>query len=127
MVYPRRHKENSTTKRSWISFYNQEAEAVLETYLDSRKDDDKRVFSLSVGSSFKTWKKASKKTGINIMPKVLRDWFCCEMGSLSVPDRYVDAFCGRTPKSVLAKHYTDYSPDKLKKIYEKAGLIVLSA
>ena len=25
------------------------------------------------------------------------------------------------PKSVLARHYTDFSPEKLKDIYEKAG------
>ena len=49
-----------------------------------------------------------------------------EMGSLGVSDRYIDAFCGRTPKSVLARHYTDYSPNKLKEIYDRAGLTVLS-
>lgn len=48
------------------------------------------------------------------------------MGELNVPDRFVDAFCGRVPKSVLAKHYTDYAPKKLKRIYEKAGLKVLT-
>ncbi|MBT8172314.1 hypothetical protein KJN74_05540 [Candidatus Bathyarchaeota archaeon] len=47
------------------------------------------------------------------------------MGNLGVPDRYVDAFCGRTPKSVLARHYTDYNPERLKKIYEKANLKIL--
>jgi len=48
------------------------------------------------------------------------------MGELGVPDRYIDAFCGRVPKSVLARHYTDYSPERLKRIYDKAGLKVLS-
>ena len=43
-----------------------------------------------------------------------------------MPDRYVDAFCGRVPRSVLARHYTDFSPQKLKEIYEKAKLRVLS-
>jgi len=46
--------------------------------------------------------------------------------SLGVLDRYVDAFCGRVPISVLARHYTDYSPEKLKEIYDKAGLKALS-
>jgi hypothetical protein len=27
-----------------------------------------------------------------------------------VSDSYVDAFCGRVPRSILAKHYLDYSP-----------------
>ena len=40
-------------------------------------------------------------------------------------DRYVDAFCGRVPRSVLARHYTDFSPERLKRVYVKAGLMVL--
>ena len=39
----------------------------------------------------------------------------CEMGMLGVADRYIGAFCGRVSKSVLARHYTDYSPEKLKR------------
>ena len=49
----------------------------------------------------------------------------CEMGRLSVPNRYVDTFCGRVLRSILARHYTDFSPKKLKEIYDKAGLKVL--
>ena len=48
------------------------------------------------------------------------------MANLGIQDRYVDAFCGRTSKSVLARHYTDYSPERLKEIYENADLKVLS-
>jgi len=56
-----------------------------------------------------------------------REWFICEISKLGVPDRYVDAFCGRVPRGVLAwRHYTDFSPEKLKEIYDKAGLKVLS-
>jgi intergrase/recombinase len=47
------------------------------------------------------------------------------MGNLGVSDRYIDAFCGRTPKSVLARHYTDYNPQRLKRIYDDANLKVL--
>jgi len=54
-----------------------------------------------------------------------REWFYCQMGELGVPDRYIDALCGRAPKSILARHYTDYSPERLKRIYDKAGLEVL--
>ena len=39
-----------------------------------------------------------------------------------VPYRYIDAFCGRVPISVLARHYSDYSPEVLKEIYDKADL-----
>ncbi|MFQ5951142.1 MAG: hypothetical protein ACE5KH_03555 [Candidatus Geothermarchaeales archaeon] len=48
------------------------------------------------------WKEARRKTGINITPQKLRQFFAAEMARLGVPDRYVDAFCGRTPNSVLA-------------------------
>jgi intergrase/recombinase len=44
---------------------------------------------------------------------------------LGVSETHVDAFCGRTPKSVLARHYTDFSPEKLEEIYLKAGFRIL--
>jgi len=31
----------------------------------------------------------------------------------------LDTFCGRTPKGVLAKHYSDYSVESLREQYEK--------
>jgi intergrase/recombinase len=45
---------------------------------------------------------------------------------LGVSETYVDAFCGRVPKSVLARHYTDFSSEKLIEIYKEAGLKVLA-
>ena len=48
------------------------------------------------------------------------------MGEKGMADRYVDAFCGRVPKSILARHYTDYSPVKLGVIYEKARIQILN-
>jgi len=32
---------------------------------------------------------------------------------------YIDAFCGRIPKGILEKHYTDYSPEALRRQYDK--------
>jgi intergrase/recombinase len=49
-------------------------------------------------------------------------WFCSEMMRLGISETYVDAFCGRVPKSVLARHYTDFSPEKLREVYLKANL-----
>lgn len=43
-----------------------------------------------------------------------------------VPDRFVDVFQGRAPKSVLARHYTGKSLETLKKIYNKVALSILS-
>jgi hypothetical protein len=47
------------------------------------------------------------------------------LGRLNVPDRYVDAFCGRVPQSILARYYTDFSPERLKEIYDQAGPMIL--
>ena len=48
------------------------------------------------------------------------------MAKLGVPSEYIGAFCGRIPRSILAKHYLDYSPERLKAIYDRAKLKVLS-
>ncbi|MEM3616817.1 MAG: site-specific integrase [Candidatus Bathyarchaeia archaeon] len=113
----------SQTKHRWVTFYNEELEKSLHDYLDSRKDDNPRVFPVDPTKTFQRhWKLAQDKTGLSITPKDLRDWFCMEMTELGVPDRYIDAFCGRVPKTVLGRHYTDYSPKKLKEVYDKANL-----
>ena len=109
--------DSSSTKRRWVSFWNKEADIVLRQYLSSRKDEEPRVFPLT---NLKTFKRCG------IKPQTLRQWFSCEMGRLGVQDRYVDAFCGRVPRSVLARHYTDFSPETLKEIYDQAKLKVLS-
>jgi integrase/recombinase XerD len=123
MITPNSHE--GKTKQSWLSFYNEEAEKVLNEYLASKKPTrSERVFPMPREEEKCLWKTAKDKTGLNITPQRLREWFCCEMAMLGVSDRYIDAFCGRTPKTILARNYTDYSPEKLKLIYEKANLKV---
>jgi len=124
MLKPR--KTENQSKHCWLSFYNAETERDLKEYLRNHKDQAPRLFPISKRHVLRIFKGATETTGIKITPQILRDWFCSELGSLGVPDRYVDAFCGRVPKSVLARHYTDFSPEILKRIYEKAGLKVLS-
>jgi integrase len=116
----------SKTKHTWFSFFNDEA---LEAYRKYENEDGEKLN----GKLFRRtshlnqiFKETSEKTGIKIGPQLLREWFCNEMGKLGLADRYVDAFCGRVPRSVLARHYTDFSPERLKEIYDKAGLKVLS-
>jgi intergrase/recombinase len=58
---------------------------------------------------------------LNITPQKLRQWFCSEMLRLGISETYVNAFCGRVPKSVLARHYTNFSPEKLGEAYLKAN------
>jgi integrase len=123
MIIP--DKNGSRTKRTWVSFFNQEAKEALEEYLATRIDDDPRLFRLSLRQTH-FFEIARAETGLQITPQVLRAFFACELGRLGVSDRYVDAFCGRIPHSVLARHYTDFSPERLKEIYDRAGLAILS-
>jgi integrase/recombinase XerD len=113
-------------KRSGVTFYNEEAEEWLKKYLSERSDDDPKLFIISDREWRKIWKRASKAANVTITAQVLRLWFSTEMGELGVPDRYVDAFQGRAPRSVIAKHYTGKGLCRLERIYEKAGLKVLS-
>ncbi|MFH1821755.1 MAG: site-specific integrase [Methanobacteriota archaeon] len=115
---------NTATKKRWLTFYNDEAEAILAKHLNSYNGG--RLFPWRGDVLDKWFRRASERSGVKITPKTLRDWFCNEMGRLGVQDRYVDAFCGRVPQSVLARHYTDYSPERLKEIYERAGLRIFS-
>ena len=124
MITPNNHL--GETKKSWVSFYNKEAETALNEYLATKKQSrSERLFPMQRDEVVYLWKTARNKTGINITPQKLRQWFCSEMLSLGVSETYVDAFCGRVPKSVLARHYTDFSPEKLKGIYEKADIRII--
>ncbi|KXA97323.1 hypothetical protein AKJ38_01480 [candidate division MSBL1 archaeon SCGC-AAA259I14] len=58
-------------------------------------------------------------------PKILRKWFVSEMKKLGVNSGFIDAFCGRVPRSIQDSHYTDLSPERLKEVYQKANLNVL--
>jgi intergrase/recombinase len=80
-----------------------------------------KLFRISPQNFIDIWKYADTESGVGVTPQVLREWFCDEMGRLGVPDRYVDAFCGRVPNSVRAKRYSDFAPEKLKDIYDKAN------
>lgn len=123
IIYPSRHF--GTTKFQWATCFNSEAKAALERLsLTKSPSPSERVFDLNEHVMTRKFGKASPDD-FKITPQVLRDWFCCELGRLGVQDRYVDAYCGRIPRSVLGKHYTDYSPERLKEIYGKAGLKVL--
>jgi integrase len=124
MIIPKVHSGES--KRSWVAFFNAEADQALREYLVTRKDDDSKLFKASPRRLIDVWKCASEESGVRITPQALREWFCDEMGRRGVPDRYVDAFCGRVPGSMLAKRYSDFAPEKLKEVYEKAGIKVLS-
>jgi integrase len=121
MITPSNHL--GETKKSWCSFYNEEAEEALNEYLATKKHSrSRRIFPMQRHEVVELWKIAKEKTGLDITPQKLRQWFCSEMMRLGVSETYIDAFCGRVPKSVLARHYTDFSPEKLREVYSKANL-----
>ncbi len=121
MVMPT--NDPNPTKFQWVTFFNDEAKTVLEKLLYERlPSPNERIFTMHEDTPTKVFKRASDSM---ITPKILRSWFCNELGRLGVQDRYIDALCGRVPKSVLARHYTDYSPERLKEVYDKANLRVL--
>ena len=118
-------QSNSLTKRTYVTFYNEEFEDELTVWLKLKKKSD-RLFPIRGSHKSVLFRIAHHKTGLHITPQTLRFWFANEMARLGVPDRFIDAFQGRIPRSVLARHYTDYSLENLKQIYDKAGLRVLS-
>ena len=105
VIIPSGH--SGVTKNSYVSFYNWETEQALNKI----ELGEGRLFNISDRQYKKIWKVAQKKSGLHITAQRLREWFCCEMGNLGISDRYIDAFCRRTPKSVLARHYTDFNPE----------------
>jgi integrase len=125
MITPNNH--GGETKKSWVSFFNDEAEQTLKEYLATKKPSkSQRLFPMQREEAIKLWKTARDKTSINITPQRLREWFCSEMLRLGISETYIDAFCGRVPQSVLARHYSDFSPEKLKEIYERARFRILN-
>lgn len=118
-------KSRSETKRTWVSFYNDEAEEELQKFLPERKDGDDRLFQINKNQLNQGFNRASEASGVKITAPKLRKWFASEMATLGVDSTYIDAFCGRTPQSTLEKHYLDYSPRKLEEIYREAGITVL--
>jgi integrase len=124
MITPNNHL--GETKKSWCSFYNEEAEQALNEYSALKKQSrSKRIFPMQRYEVVELWNSAREKTGLNITPQKLRQWFCSEMLRLGISETYVDAFCGRVPKSVLARHYTDFSPEKLREAYVKSEITVI--
>ena len=111
------------TKSSWISFITKQASEYLEGYfeqeIDYEAEDNPKMFSVSARSVQQAFKKASKDMGISINPHLLRTVFAERCREAKIDDDYINAFCGRTPQGMLASNYTDYSPNALRKQYDK--------
>jgi len=119
-------KHNTRTKKAGVTFYNEECEVYLKKYLSSRRDSSETLLPISNCAFYAMWRKAGESAGVRITPQVLRKWHSTELGERGVPDRYVDVFQGRAPKTVIAKFYTGKELERLKRIYDKAELRVLT-
>jgi len=117
--------KESSTKETWLTFYNDKAAEAFEQFREKRDPDDDRVFQTTKQPLNRKFRHVSEKVGVKVTVQRLRQWFATEMSRCGVDAKYIDAFCGRTPSSVLEKHYLDYSPDSLREIYDDAGLTVL--
>jgi integrase len=125
-VIPKVH--SGRTKHSWVSFYNEECEHALRQHIAAMRPATKakgKLFAESCRDFKVEWRAAKERSGVPLKFKDLRDYFAESMISLGVQTIYIDAMAGRAPASVLAKHYVDLSPQKLKQVYDQAGLTVL--
>jgi intergrase/recombinase len=119
-------KHDTRTKKAGVTFYNEECEYWLRKYINSRHDSSERLFRIGFREFVRIWRKASANAQVKIGPQILRKWHSTELGELGVPDRYVDVLQGRAPQSVIGKFYTGKELERLKRIYDKAGLKVLN-
>jgi len=58
-------------------------------------------------------------TGISITPHLLRTVFTEKCTQARIDEKYIDAFCGRISQNIIRKHYTDYSPQAMRRHYDK--------
>lgn len=114
-------KHDTRTKKAGVSFYNEECAIYLEKLIPR----DSRRFHIGKKRFKRMWNLASEKAGLRITPQVLRVWHSTELGEKGIPDRYVDVFQGRAPKSMIARFYTGKELLRLKRIYDKAALKIL--
>ena len=113
------------TKEMWLTFYHHEARESFEQFREERDPGDDRAFQTTKQPLNRKFRHVSEEVGVKVTVQRLCRWFATEMSRCGVDAKYIDAFCGRTPPSVLEKNYFDYSPDSLKDIYDEVGLSVL--
>ncbi len=107
------------TKSSWISFFTEQTSEFLKSYMDDINEDQK-IFPISQRSVQQEFKDTSNLLGMSVNPHLLRTVFAEKCTMAGIKDKYINAFCGRVSQGVLAKNYTDYSPNNLRKQYDIA-------
>jgi integrase len=108
------------TKSAWISFFTDTTALILDDYIKTELSGvDAKLFDISYNTVQDAFKKASIKTGTFVKPHFLRTIFSEKCTQAGIEGKYIDAFCGRTPKKVLEANYTVYSPQSLRIQYDK--------
>jgi len=112
------------SKRSGIGFFASETARMLKEHI-ARLPDQRPEAQIFPYES-ETWlrkalKRAKARTGVHVCPQMLRVRFADKMGEADVPDRYVDIMQGRSPQTVLGKHYTPAGLKKLRAKWAKAA------
>ena len=107
----------SDTKYSWISFVTHQVSDFIQTYVKSLHGD--KLFPVSYKTVQENFQKVSKEIGIKIKPHLLRTIFTEKCTQAGLEEKYIDAFCGRMSQNVIRKHYTDYSPEAMRRHYDK--------
>ena len=109
------HKSN--TKSSWISFITHQVSTYVQSYVESLYTD--KLFSVSYKTVQENFQRISEETEIKIKPHLLRTVFTEKCTQAGIEEKYIDAFCGRISQNVIRKHYTDYSPEAMRRHYDK--------
>lgn len=109
------HKSN--TKSSWISFITHQVSIYVQSYVESLYTD--KLFLVSYKTVQENFQRISEETKIKIKPHLLRTVFTEKCTQAGLEEKYIDAFCGRISQNVIRKHYTDYSPEAMRRHYDK--------
>ena len=109
------HKSN--TKSSWISFMTKQVCQYVQSYVESLYTD--KLFPVSYKTVQENFQRISEETGIKIKPHLLRTVFTEKCTQAGLEEKYIDAFCGRMSQNVIRKHYTDYSPEAMRRHYDR--------
>jgi integrase/recombinase XerD len=109
------HKSN--TKSSWISFMTNQVSEYVQNYVESLYTN--KLFPVSYKTVQENFRSVSEEIGIKIKPHLLRTVFTEKCTQAGLEEKYIDAFCGRISQNVIRKHYTDYSPEAMRRHYDK--------
>ena len=106
------------TKHSWVSFFTNQVAVYLKNHIQQKDlDPEDYLFSVDTRTVQNSFKLVSENLEIILTPHMLRSVFTEKCTLAKISDKYIDAFCGRTSPGIIAKHYTDYSPEKLRLHY----------